>query len=820
LRTVRSRPRRSIRFIGLTAAMVLLGSVLAGLISPPAHAGQLSIEVDIAAQHAYVYDGATMIKVIPVSTGAYDRTPRGDFTIYSKSVWASASSEGTVTMHYMSRFLGGYGFHAIPLKNGVPLATPLGERPVSHGCIRMAEEDAHWVFDNLPIGTPVHIHGVFSGTAEPPKSLEPPPPEGGVPVASGDLDGDGKAEMITGAGHFRDSKVRIWKDEGANLLEVNEQQVYGPALPGGVWVAAGDLDGDGKAELITGAGAGGGPHVRIFKLQGSVLVEVAGFYAYDPAFGGGVSVAAGDLDGDGKAELITGAGAGGGPHVRILGLSGTTIVDKGGFFAYDPGFRGGVTVASGNVMTGYAGDEIVTGAGPGGGPHVRVLSLTGGGVVERAGFFAYDPGFRGGVLVGTGNTDGSGGAEVLTGAGAGGGPHVRAVSWTGSAWTELVSFFAYDPAFPGGVFVAGGDVDGDGKAEPITGAGPGGGPDVRIFDADAGAVTRNGVMVEDSTFRGGVEVAGGNLDNAGKGEVVTGLGVGGDPWVRTLELQSGSPTDVASVVAYPPGFGGGVHVATGDVDGDGVPELVTGAGGGGGPHVRVLKRNGSGFDELFGFYAFDAGFRGGVFVAAGDVNGDGKAEIVTAAGPGGGPHVRVWRYSGGVLQLVTETFVYDPGFVGGVHVAMGDLDGDNHADLVTAAGPGGGPHLRVWHVNGAVLDEIAAMFVYTPAFAGGVDVAVGNVDGAGASELITGAGPGGGPHVRVWSLGGGGFTETMGMFAYDAGFSGGVHVACADLAGDGRDEVITGAGPGGRAHVRIWSTSSGLTEIAGFMAVS
>ena len=47
--------------------------------------------------------------------------------------------------------------------------------------------------------------------------------------------------------------------------------------------------------------------------------------------------------------------------------------------------------------------------------------------------------------------------------------------------TELAGFFAYDPAFPGGVFVACGDVTGDGVAEVITGAGPGGGPHVRAF---------------------------------------------------------------------------------------------------------------------------------------------------------------------------------------------------------------------------------------------------------------------------------------------------------------------------------------------------
>ena len=157
------------------------------------------------------------------------------------------------------------------------------------------------------------------------------------------------------------------------MTEVASFFAFDPAFPGGVSVAAGDVTGDGVADIITGAGAGGGPHVRVFSLAGGVVTEVASFFAYDPAFPGGVNVAAGDVTGDGVAEIITGAGPGGGPHVRAFSLAGGVVTEVASFFAYDPAFPGGVSVAAGDV-TGDGVAEIITGAGPGGGPHVRAFS--------------------------------------------------------------------------------------------------------------------------------------------------------------------------------------------------------------------------------------------------------------------------------------------------------------------------------------------------------------------------------------------------------------------------------------------------------------
>ena len=164
-------------------------------------------------------------------------------------------------------------------------------------------------------------------------------------------------------------------------------------------------------------------------------------------------------------------------------------------------------------------------------------------------------------------------------------------------------------------------------------------------------------------------------------------------------------------------------------------------------------------------------------VAAADVDGDGRADIITGAGPGGGPHVRV--FSGVDLHEIDSFYAYIPTFAGGVYVAAGDVDGDGHADIITGAGAGGGPHVRVF--SGVDLHELASFFACDPTFAGGVHVAAGDIDEDGRVDVITGAGPGGDPHVKAFS--GATFAEVLEILAFDG--ASGVSVASTGDAGTG-----------------------------------
>ena len=265
-------------------------------------------------------------------------------------------------------------------------------------------------------------------------------------------------------------------------------------------------------------------------------------------------------------------------------------------------------------------------------------------------------------------------------------------------------------------------------------------------------------------FRGGASVTSGDVDGDGMAEIITGAGFTGGPHVRIFD-QAGNVK--RQFFAYHPNFRGGVNVAAGDVDGDGIDEIITGAGFTGGPHVRIFDTYG----RLKGqFFAYNKNFRGGVNVAAGDVDGDGITEIITGAGVGGGPQVRIFDLRGNVKG---QFFAYDENFRGGVRVAVADIDGGvarRKDEIITAPGQGGGPHIRVFD-NKANLK--AQFFAYNKNFRGGVDVEAEDIDQDGLAEIITGAGPGGTPHVRVFELNG----KLLGSFlAYENDFSGGVSV--------------------------------------------
>jgi len=320
------------------------------------------------------------------------------------------------------------------------------------------------------------------------------------------------------------------------------------------------------------------------------------------------------------------------------------------------------------------------------------------------------------------------------------------------------------------------------------------------------------------------------------GVIITGPGPGPDgltpPHVRGFDNQ-GTLIITTDFMAYSDFDNYGINVAAADLDGDGVDEIITGPGKGVtmSPHVRGFEPQGAlrpGVDFLaYGVNKY------GVNITAGDIDHDGIDEIITGPGPGEifGPNVRGWDVDGSQADLIgSVNFLAYGTKKFGANIATGDADGDGIDEILTGAGPGAvfGPHVRGWNYDGDTLLSINGLsfFAYGTR-KWGVNIHAGDVDRDGYSEILTGAGPGAvfGPHVRGWNYDHQGSItsiHTINFFAYGTKKYG-VKVSCGDLDGDGYAEFVTAPGPSVAfgPFVRAWNyDASTVTEMFNFMAYS
>lgn len=273
-------------------------------------------------------------------------------------------------------------------------------------------------------------------------------------------------------------------------------------------------------------------------------------------------------------------------------------------------------------------------------------------------------------------------------------------------------------------------------------------------------------------------------------------------------------------LAYERRYRGGVRVATGDLTGDGVDEIVTAPGRSHKPEIRVFQQDGTELTQ-FRLMAYDAALKGGVHVAVGDVDGDGKNDIVTS--PSYGPsEVKVWKneyapadpLADPIADAPYRSFLAFPSkFIGGAVVRVADmgtfLNGttvdpftlDGKGEILVGNGPGMRSTINVFDATPSVPQPVRTFLPLEAKFRGGVSVDVIKANGSDdIADVIVATGAGG--KSRVQTLDGLTGSVLSSFTAYtDGNPRAPVRVAGWDLNRDGiADQILTAQGTDGKSR--------------------
>ncbi|MBI2410297.1 MAG: metallophosphoesterase [Candidatus Kerfeldbacteria bacterium] len=257
--------------------------------------------------------------------------------------------------------------------------------------------------------------------------------------------------------------------------------------------------------------------------------------------------------------------------------------------------------------------------------------------------------------------------------------------------------------------------------------------------------------------------------------------------------KKGEVTD--SFFAYDTDLNHGFHSLWADIDGDDVLELITVPETGAIGHVRAFEENG---ETLAGVFPFGKAFTGGVNMMAADVDNDGIDELIVSPQAKKNPEVRVYRYQASAKKftLIDLFEVFDKHYIGGVNIAVGNIDGVRGEEIVVGA-RSEKPVIAVyrWSEKTLQMEEWLRKRAYDPIntdyYTGGFSLATGDMNFDGRDEVIIGSWSGGSlirafayqPKKQRLHLA----NEQQ---AFEDTFSGGVYVTTGNVNTTPQEEII------------------------------
>jgi hypothetical protein len=305
-------------------------------------------------------------------------------------------------------------------------------------------------------------------------------------------------------------------------------------------------------------------------------------------------------------------------------------------------------------------------------------------------------------------------------------------------------------AYGSGVKVAVGDVNGDGKVEIVTSRGPHPANDTLIKVFDSQGKNLSSFFAFDKKMRFGANMAVGDVDGDKKKEIIAGTGLSptNGAIIKVLDWKG---KEISSFRAFSSRKDCGVNVASGDIDGDGKDEIVAGTAPGFSclPELKIFTGKGKKIKRFFPFnkkIRREGRKRYGLNVACGNIMRDKKDELIV-----GFAHLRQNETNFKILDFKGRDIKYFLPYIGrkcGVTLNSGDINGDGYDEIITAPGPDESNPANL-KVIGSRLDTLFDFTVYSgqvgpseSRFVYGLNVAAGDIDGDGKDELVTGPGPG------------------------------------------------------------------------------